>query len=186
MSSPMGDTGPARSFESRLNRVADARAPYVESAPEVSVLPDWKRDVTQRLSPLTALIAGMFAVFAVRLAQYHINGTALVSSDPSLTMAVEAGVVILLSVIVMLLIPFKSAFTKLGYLAGIAIALVGMHNAVHAVPPIFSLLFSQSWTADVIAVTEPNSLYVRGDTIVLALPESKNAEKTMPTVLRMN
>ncbi|MEO0918705.1 MAG: hypothetical protein AAFY31_17295, partial [Pseudomonadota bacterium] len=138
----MSDTGPARSFHSRVNRVADARAPHDERKPEVSVLPDWKRDVARRLSPLIALVTGMGAVLAVRIAQFHINGSALVSDDPGMTMAIEAGVALLLSVIVMLLMPFQSALTKLGYLAGIAIALVAMHNAVHTVPLVFSLLFS--------------------------------------------
>lgn len=186
MGSAMGDSGPTGSPDSQLDSVAGTRPPHVEARPPVSVLPDWKRDLARKFSPLTALITGMIAVLAVRFAQFHINGTALVSADPELTMAIEAGVAILLSVIVMLMMPFQAVLTKLGYLAGMAIAIVGMHNAVHAAPPVFSLLFSQEWTDQVIAATAPSSIYMRGDTILLALPVSESKEKKMPTVLRLN
>ncbi|MGR3515418.1 MAG: hypothetical protein ACU0GG_21855 [Paracoccaceae bacterium] len=187
MSSPMGDAGPARSFESRLNRVADARAPHEANKPEVSVLPDWKQDVAHKFGLPIALVFGAMAVFAVRLAQFHINGTALVSSTPDMTMAIEAGVVILLSVIVMLMMPMQSALVKLGYLVGVGVGLVAMHNAVHMVPAVFSLAFSQGWTESVVAVTEPNSIYFLGESIVVA-PElvAEDEAPVKPTVLRLD
>lgn len=186
MSSPMGNAGPARSFESRVNRVAGARAPHEASKQEVSVLPDWKREVLGKLSLPFAILAGAIAVFAVRLAQFHINGTALVSNTPEMTMAVEAGVVILLSVIVMLMMPSKTALVKLGYLAGITVGLVAMHNAVHNAPALFSLAFSPGWTAEVLAATEPNSLYFRGESIAVIPEIAADEESVMPTVLRLN
>lgn len=187
MSSPMGNAGPARSFQSRLNRVADARAPHEANQPDVSVLPNWKRDVAAKLSVPIALLTGTLAVFAVRLGQFHINGVTMISSTPEMTMAIEAGVVILLSVIVMLMMPSKSALVKLAYLAGIAIGLVAMHNAVHTAPPVFSLFFSDQWTTEVLAATEPNSIYFRGQSIPI-LPEltASEAEPVKPTVLRLN
>lgn len=187
MSSPMGDAGPARSFQSRLNRVADARGPHEAEMPEVSVLPNWKREVAIKLSVPIALLSGVVAVLAVRLAQFHINGVALVSSTPEMTMATEAGVAVLLSVIVMLMMPFKSALVKIAYLTGIAIGLVTMHNAVHSVPALFSLAFSDQWTSEVIAATEPNTVYFLGESTPL-IPEIAGGDKepVKPTILRLN
>ncbi|MEM6386528.1 MAG: hypothetical protein AAF718_09865 [Pseudomonadota bacterium] len=185
MSSPMGGTGPSRSFESRVNRVADARETDGVRK-EVSVLPDWKREVSRKLGIPIAMLFGAIAVLAVRIAQYHINGVALLSDAPDTTMAVEAGVVILLSVIVMLMMPATSAFAKLGYLVGVAICLVTMHNAVHIVPEAFSLAFSSEWSNQITAMTQPNSVLFRGESIPL-LPEiAQTQDRTKPTVLRLN
>jgi len=186
MSSPMGDAGPARSFKSRLNRVEDVRAPHEAAKPEVSVLPDWKRDVARKLSLPFAIFAGAAAVFAVRLAQFHINGVALVSGTPEMTMAIEAGVALLLSVIVLLMMPLQSALVKIGFLAGLAIGLVAMHNAVHGAPWAFSLAFSSAWTSEVIAATEPKSLYVLGNSFVMPENMGRETEPVKPTILRLN
>ena len=59
-----------------------------------------------------------------------------------------------------------------------------MHNAVHKFPGTFSLLFSAEWTENVIASTEPNSLFVVDNVIPLALP--KEEEKSLPNVIRLN
>ena len=187
MSSPMGGAGPARSFQSRLNRVADARGPHDGASTKVSVLPNWKRDLLRKFSLPLAILAGALAVLAVRLGQFHINGVALVSNSPEMTMSIEAGVAVLLSVIVLLLMPFTSVLVKLGYLIGLALGLVAMHNAVHAAPGLFSLGFSPAWTTEVLAATEPNTLYVLGQSIdvIPEMPE-KEPEPIKPTILRLN
>ncbi|MEO1537145.1 MAG: hypothetical protein AAFR73_05385 [Pseudomonadota bacterium] len=163
--------------------MADAHAPA--QAP-VSVLPDWKKDVAAKVSVPFALLLGIVVIFFVRLAQFHINGNALITSAPDKTMAIEAGVALLLSVIVMLMMPTTSALAKLGYLVGLGIGLVFMHNAVHSMPTVFSLAFSSEWTESVVAMTEPSSVLFRGESIPIVLPTTGEEENVKPTVLRLN
>ena len=185
MSSPMGDTGPSRSFQSRLNRVENARGPF-DANSDVSVLPDWKRDVAAKAAAPFALVLGFCAVLAVRLGQFHINGSALISATPDQTMAIEAGIVLLFSVLFMLLMPHTRALVKVSYLAGVVVAILGMHNLVHGAKPVFSLAFSPAWSEMVVASTEPNSLLFRGQSIPL-MPEIEEKKETVkPTILRLN
>jgi hypothetical protein len=62
-----------------------------------------------------------------------------------------------------------------------------MHNAVHAAPALFSLLFSPVWAAEVTAGTEPRSILIRGEVIPLTAPlEDEEEEKVLPTILRLD
>jgi len=57
-----------------------------------------------------------------------------------------------------------------------------MHNAVHSAPAVFSAMFSPEWTAEVTEVTEPNSLYLRGE--VLPFVKEEEVEPELPKVIR--
>lgn len=184
MSSPMGQAGTDRSFKSRVNRVEAAGAPYEQSRAQVSVLPDWKREVAQKLELPMAFLLGAIAVFAVRLLLFHQNGTALISATPDRTMAVEASAAIVLCIVAFLVLPFRGLSSLLAHFTGVAATIVLMHNVVHGAPAVFSLAFSPTWTEEVLATTEAKSIYFRGETIPIAPPSS--AEKKMPTVLRLN
>lgn len=187
MSSPMGDAGPARSFQSRLNRVERARAPYEARKPEVSVLPDWKRDLARKSGIPVAVLCGILSVLAVRIVAFHTTGTAMISPTPDLTMALEMAASIALGLLVLAILPFKGFATKIAQVAGVAVTITAMHNAVHAAPGVFSLLFSPQWTAEVTAATQPNSILLRGEVIPLTAPlEEEAEEKVMPTILRLN
>lgn len=184
MGSPMGQAGADRSFKSRVNRVEAAGAPYEEARSQVSVLPDWKRDVAQKLELPMAFLLGAIAVLVVRLILFHQNGTALISASPDRTMAVEASAAIVLCIVTFLVLPFRGLPSLLAHFTGVAATVVLMHNAVHSAPAVFSLAFSPAWTEEVIAATEEKSIYFRGESIPIAPPSS--AEKKMPTVLRLN
>lgn len=184
MSSPMGQTGADRSFKSRVNRVEVAGAPFEQARAEISVLPDWKRDVAQKLEIPMAFLLGAIAVLIVRLIQFHQNGTALISATPDRTMAIEASAAVVLCIVAFLVLPFRGLPSLLAQFAGIAATIVLMHNVVHSAPGVFSLAFSPTWTEKVLASTEAKSIYFRGETIPIAPPSS--AEKKMPTVLRLN
>jgi hypothetical protein len=180
----MGQAGADRSFKSRVNRVEAAGAPYEQARGQVSVLPDWKREVAQKLELPMAFLLGAIAVLVVRLLLFHQNGTALISATPDRTMAVEASAAIVLCIVAFLVLPFRGLPGLLAQFAGVAATVVLMHNAVHSAPGIFSIAFSPTWTDEVIAATEEKSIYFRGETIPIAPPSS--AEKKMPTVLRLN
>lgn len=169
------------------SRIADAD--HVEAAPrggmypEVDLLPNWKRNIAAKSGWIAALSVGAVSVLIVRLVQYHYTGEALIGGSPAITMAVEAGGAIVLSFLAFLLFPYRGLKYVLLLVLGVMGSATAMHNAVHAEPGFFSLLFSEEWTAGVMEATTPNSLYVLGTVIELS-PEEE--EKVLPTVLRLN
>lgn len=187
MSSPIASAGPDRSFQSRLNRVAEARAPLEAGKPEIAVLPDWKRDVFSKSGIPLAILFGVLSVFIVRLGLFHYSGNALITNTPNKTLAIEVSAALILSLLLFIALPFKGISYKLAQLAGVGIMVVAMHNAVHSAPGFHSLLFSLDWTDKVIAATEPASLLVLGDVIPLVpAPVEDEVEPVMPTILRLN
>ncbi|MEM9740844.1 MAG: hypothetical protein AAF829_13365 [Pseudomonadota bacterium] len=181
MSSPMGDTGPAKTFENRVNRVADARVPSEAYKSEVSVLPDWKRELASKSGIPVSIVLGLLAVLAVRLVLYHYTGTAMLSDEPDLTMAKETGAALILAATLFLIFPFGGGLKyKLAQAIAVVVAITGMHNLVHSAPGVFSLIFSPEWTAEVVETTKPASVLFRGETTVLSA-----GEKTIPTVRRL-
>lgn len=184
MSSPMGNAGPARSFQSRLNRVEKARAPHEAQHPEVSVLPDWKSDVFAKSGLPLAVVIGMLSALAVRAGLYHYSGKAMLTDTPDMTLAIETSAALLVSFLAFMVLPFRGLSYKLALLAGVAVTIVAMHNAVHSAPGLFSLMFSPEWTERVIAATEPKSLLIRGEVIPLMAPTDE--AKALPTILRLN
>lgn len=187
MSSPMGEAGPARSFQSRLNRVERARAPSEARKPAVSVLPDWKRDLARKSGIPAAILCGMVSVLVVRVIAFHTTGNAMISSTPDLTMALETAAAIALGLLFFTFLPFRGLATKLAQIAAVAVTITAMHNAVHAAPGLFSLLFSPVWAAEVTAGTEPRSILIRGEVIPLTAPlEDEEEEKVLPTILRLD
>lgn len=186
MSSPIGSAGPDRSFQSRLNRVAKARAPFEIDTPDIAVLPDWKRDVFSKSGMPLAFLIGVVSVFVVRLGLYHYSGNAMVTETPDKTLAIEVSAALILSLLLFLSLPFKGISYKLAQLAGVAVMIVAMHNTVHGAPALYSLLFSPDWTAKVTTATDPASLWVRGEVIPLVPPPAEEEETVMPKVLRLN
>ena len=182
MSSPAGGA-PNLRFLSRLNRVADARAPFEEGKKPVNVLPDWKRDVAARSGLPVALLVGMLAVLLVRIGEYHYIGMAMITETPNFTIVMETACATMLSFLLFLFLPFKGIRYRLAQVAGVVVAISMMHNAVHAAPSLFSLVFSPDWTARVTAATEPNTVYFRGE--VIPLEFASQEEKVLPRVLRL-
>ena len=179
MSGPMA--GPNQGFQDRLNRVAEIRAPYEAAKPEVSVLPDWKKDVAAKSGFLIAPLIGVLAVLLVRIGAFHTTGVAMVSDTPDATLAIEVGGAALISAAILLLTRYKWMTTMPVALAGIAVMAVFMHNSVHSMPSLYSLAFSTNWTEQVIEATEPKSVYFRGEVIPLSAPDEKKA----PTIRRL-
>lgn len=177
MSSPMGSAGPARSFQSRVNRFDTED----HGGPEVSVLPDWKHDVWMKCGVPVAALLALLSVLAVRIGFYRYTGTAMLSDTPDLTMATEAVASLILAAFLLLFFPFNGFAYKLVQIVVVAVAITGMQNAVHAAPGLFSKMFSPEWTAEVLETTEKNSVLFHGETIVL-----KKEKKVVPTVLRLN
>ena len=62
---------------------------------------------------------------------------------------------------------YQSAVT----IAAVVLMISMMHNAVHSAPGLFGAMFSPEWATEVTEVTEPNSLYLRGEVIHFVKPE---------------
>lgn len=185
MSSPQSG-GPDSSFHDRLNRVAEHRAPSDAAKGPVSVLPDWKSRFSGKFGLAIALIVGALAVLVVRVVSYHYLGTAMVSENADKTLAMETGAALALSFVLFTLLPFKGPQYKMMQLAGVLLTISMMHNAVHSAPGLFAAMFSPEWAAEVTSVTEPNSLYLRGEVIHFVKPEPVvEEEKPLPKVRRV-
>ncbi len=176
-------SGPNQSFHERLNRVAEHRAPAEAEMTPVDVLPDWKRGLFGKSGMVFAVLSGVLAVILVRIAMFHTTGQAMVSENADMTLAIETVAALILSFILFLVLPFKGVQYKFAQFGGVVLMISMMHNAVHSVPSIFSAMFSPEWTIEVTEVTEPNSLYLRGEIIHFVKPEPVEEEApVMPKV----
>lgn len=179
MNSPIGDPGQVNTVGNRVESDRATASPKPRR-PEVSVLPDWKRELARKSGIPLAMLMGLLAVLAVRLGFYHYTGEAMLSDDPDLTMATETGAALIVAAAVFLVFPFDGVKYKMAQALAVVIAITGMHNLVHSAPGVFSLMFSPEWTAEVVDSTQPASVLFRGETTVLAA-----RERSMPTIRRL-
>lgn len=188
MSSPQTGS-PDRSFQTRLNRVAERRAPIEAAKPEIAVLPDWKSNIKYPAALVGAALVGMLAVFSARYARFHLMGGTLAGEDADITMAIDGAIGVAVSFILFSALRFRGAEYKAAQTFGIFAMIMIMQNFVHAAPKTFSVLFSPEWTEDVITMTEPNSILFRGATFVLYEPKdeaiAEEERPALPKVRRM-
>lgn len=181
MSSPPTDT-PNSGFHDRLNRVAEARAPQDAAKPHVPVIPDWKENFKYPAAIVGSALVGMLAVFVARYVRFHAMGGMLAGDDADITMMIDAGIGAACGFLLFAMLRFEGKEFKAAQTFGIFAMVMVMHNLVHMAPGVFNTLFSEAWTEDVIAYTEPNSILFRGNSFVLYEPEGKVAAN--PTVRR--
>ena len=117
------------------------------------------------LTMLVALILGMMAVFAVKLLRFHLAGNVAIGTEPLNDLALESALALILCVAVGRWIWHDAGRMRSWQAMGVLFMAVGWHNIVHLVPNLFRLLFSEIWTAHVLATTEFSSLIIRGYTI---------------------
>ena len=105
------------------------------------------------------------------------------SESPNITMAIEALTALFASLLFFYVFPYRGAQYNFFQFLGVVVMISMMHNMVHKVPSVFALAFSQEWTQTVTTQTEPNSFYVRGQSVPF-VPEPK-IEKTLPKIRRV-
>ncbi|MBU2890746.1 hypothetical protein Q4560_00360 [Celeribacter halophilus] len=117
--------------------------------------------ITRVVSYVMAFAMGGLAAMIARVLRYQISGAELQATgdmDFVIDVVFAISIAFLLREIVSL-----SAVKRMGtQLAGILLAIMTMHNMVHAMPETFSRLFSAQWVEHVTATTEPKTLYFRG------------------------
>lgn len=171
-------SGPDEKFQDRVNRAAESGT----ARPVVSVLPDWRAPFIIPLGIALAILMGMVAVIAVRVGMYHVTGSAMISDSPNVTMGIEALTALFSSLLFFYVFPFRGAQYNFFQFVGVIVMISMMHNLVHKAPGVFALAFSAEWAETVTTQTEPNSFYVRGQSVPF-VPES--TEKTLPKVRRI-
>ena len=188
MSGPQ-DNAPNDGFQSRLNRMAELRAPIDAAKPQVDLLPDWRANIKGPVTLVAAVLVGIFAVFLARLARFHLTGGTLAGDNPDVTMIIDAGIAVAVSFVVFSLLKIRGREFKVAQVVGV-MAMIGiMQNFVHAAPSAFGLLFSKQWAEDVVTHSEPGSIYIRGKYIAVLPSEEDVAdepeERALPKVRRL-
>ncbi len=181
MSSPPTGT-PNNAFQDRLNRVAEARAPIEAAKPEVSVIPDWKENFRYPGAIVGSALVGMLAVFVARYVRFQLLGGSLAGDDADITMIIDAGIGGACGFLLFAMLRFEGKEFKAAQTFGIFAMIMVMHNFVHYMPGVFNAVFSEEWTEEVIAYTEPNSILFRGVSFVVTEPANDVA--AAPTIRR--
>ncbi|MEO9824305.1 MAG: hypothetical protein ABJF50_07820 [Paracoccaceae bacterium] len=172
-------SGPDEKFQDRVNRAAEGAT----VRPVVSVLPDWRAPFIMPFGIALAILMGMIAVIAVRVGMFHVTGSAMISDSPNVTMGIEALTALFASLLFFYVFPFRGAQYNFFQFLGVVVMISMMHNLVHKVPSVFALAFSPEWAQTVTTQTEPNSFYVRGQSVPF-VPEPKT-KKALPKVRRV-
>ena len=191
MSGPGAGT-PNSGFQDCINRVQERRAPIEAARPKVDVLPDWKENIRYPATLVGMALLGMFAVFVVRYVRFHLMGGTLAGNDADITMIIDAGLAGVAAFVIYSAVGLTmrdanraergSIFSlnnlgdnpvKAALVVGIAIMIGTMHNMVHSAPGVFGALFSEEWAEDVVAFSEPGSIYFRGNYFTV-LPQAED------------
>lgn len=124
------------------------------------------RDPLARMTPVLsvflAVALGVLAVFVSQFILFQLDETPF--SHLSTDVALIADFAFAIAVAFLLREALSlSAVKQMGaQFAGITLAMLTMHNVVHAIPEPLERLFSPEWVAHVQATTVPHSLHFRG------------------------
>lgn len=187
MSSP-SKPARGRGFQSRLNRVAERRAPFEAAKPDVELLPDWKANFKRPVNLATAVLIGMLAVLAARVARFHLMGGLTSGEFTNVTVVFDGGIALVFSLLMLRILKSNDRAFKSALAGGVVAMVVLMHNFVHAAPGVFGLLFSKEWSNNVIAYSEPGSIYVVSTYMAVmpsdAVDASEPGNQVLPKVRR--
>ena len=185
-----------RSFQSRLNIVAAQRATHDEGVTEVSVLPDWKAHFRVPLAIAGAFCVGLLAVLAARTFRGDMVGGTFVGENPDTSMLMDGGLALLAATVMCVLLRYRHLFCMVGTAAGVVLALIISHNLAHYSPMISNMVYGDDWTEELVAASEPGSVYFRGSYVTVLQPASEeivenededgeSEEKELPRVIRL-
>ena len=125
----------------------------------------WTVDLGYLLSTLGAGMIGLLSVPLLRFAMYHSQGLPESAAKPELVMMVDAIFAFCIAFfLVRVILSVTTRAHMIAQMTGIWVALVGMHNLVHAYPDAWAEAFSPEWVQRMIQKTEPNTLYLIGGT----------------------
>lgn len=120
--------------------------------------------LTPVLSVFLAFALGGLAVFLSQFVLFQLRGTPVSRLSVDVALIVDFSFAIAVAFLLREALSLSAVKRMGAQFAGIAFALLTMHNAVHAMPDPFARLFSTEWVRHVQGTTEPNSLHFRGET----------------------
>jgi len=114
-----------------------------------------------------SLILGALCLMAARYLRWTELGLSDGSSEADVLLMIDAGIAGIAVFVLGGLLRHKTARHMAAQAVGIGIMLVTMHNLIWAFPDEFAGIYSRDYVNQVQAITEPQSLYLRGETITL-------------------
>lgn len=143
---------------SRMDKLRMRRGLWVRGP-----VPRWTIDLGRALSVLGAGLIGFAAVPLSRFAMFQSRGLGNPVDNPHLVMATDGifAFCIAFFLVRMMLIASTKAH-MISQVAGIWLALVTMHNFVHAQPDLWAKAFSPKWVQVMKDTTEPGTIFIFG------------------------
>ncbi len=164
-------------FNARIGRIKDPRnTSYVD--PETGIRIPRRLSIGQikahnfghkpgAIVLLFSAILGAVALIAARYIRFVLAEIPEIGTEAQTLLLMDCGIAGVLAFVVGGMIRHKSLRHMMAQTAGIAIMLVAMHNLVWMFPTEVAQVFPQDYIEQVRAVTEPQSLYVVGETYTL-------------------
>jgi hypothetical protein len=139
----------------------------------VSPIPSWRENIGYPAQIVGVFLAGMAAVFVARYVRFHMMGGSLAGADADLTMLMDFGFAAMVTFFLRAIMRTEGSEFTMAKTAGIAAMICTMHNAVHAQPKLFGVIFSPEWVEEVVYMTEPKSILFRGNSFVMGEPRAE-------------
>ncbi len=164
-------------FNARINRIKDPRnASYLD--------PETGMNIPRRLSVgqikannfgtkpsmlvlLVSVLLGAVALVAARYIRFVYADVPELGTEAQTLLLMDFGIAALMTFFIGGMIKHKTLRHMMAQAAGIGIMMVAMHNLVWMFPSEVAQVFPQDYIEQVRAVTEPQSLYVVGETYTL-------------------
>lgn len=108
------------------------------------------------------LAVGFVSHMAERYVDFVLAGMPDPNANVDVQMVKMAAIGFAITVVVTHLLGLREKGLLLPKLLGVAAGMLFFHNLVHMYPQFFETVFSPIWTARIIALTEPHSMFWRG------------------------
>ena len=163
-------------FQARLGRINDPRNTYwtdpetginVPRRLSKAVILNNSLPVKQSMmSVVMSVILGVICLMAARYIRFHFAAIPDFGTGAMTLTVVDCGIAAFLALMIGGIVKLKTLRHVFGQMSGIAVMLVAMHNLVWIFPTEFAQVYSQAYVDQVISMTEPQSLYFNGATII--------------------
>lgn len=172
-------------FNERIKRIEDPRNIYYvdpesglnipKRVSKAAVLGKGKHAKPGVMGLFVALIIGLICLAGARYARFNLASVAEDAGSAHIVMAMDFGIAAIIAFLIGGLINQKSMRHMVAQTAGIAVMAVAMHNLVWMYPAEFAQVYSQAYVDEVRGATQPNTIYIGGETF--ALPATPISEK---------
>lgn len=120
-----------------------------------------------RMSVILTVLLGAFCLMAARYVRFNFADIPDAGTAARTLMIMDFAIAAVMVFILGGLVKHKTISHMVAQIAGIAAMLVAMHNLVWLFPAEFAQVYSQAYVDQVVAMTEPLSLFVDGQTITI-------------------